>query len=671
MADIFISYAREDAAKVERLAPLLTAAGYSAWWDRNLTSGSRYLKETEAELKAAKAVLVIWSKASVESHWVADEAAVGRDENRLAAISFDGSMPPLGFRQFQVTDFSHWKGGVEEPPFASLVGALARLVGSSGAATPFSAPTAGKPIPRRTLIIGGIAAAGVAVITAVAMFAIGPQASQATAPASQRVAFFGFTPTSDEPAAKALALAATDQMFETMGLFKRDSAARDETLGTPPDTRLTRAAELGSLYALSGEVRPDTDGMTLSIRFVDVPSRTTLWEQSFSGPASEAGYLPAQAAWPANGIMRCFVSKRTALTRDSPQLLGPIADRCREGFYNTGRNALEIVSLDRALAQADPGSAGFQAGLALNLISSVAATPASARPALIAEAEALLARATELDPQHPLLMLARVDIAGARAVPLAEYDRLALDSLAQAEGKDAFIFSQVNRQYTKQLLLAGRLSAALPYASALVANDPGQTRGLGGIYGALGQSSRARADYEMDFVRNPTAGAWGAWTFGAIFLGAGAADEMLNSPPSFVPKSVVACFSDIRKAYVSKDLKARSLGARRASECGDAGDLTPVQVLASLAALGDLAGAFVVAGGDQQKLDASHSNFRNETAQALWWPTSRAMRADPRFLPLVEKLGLMEYWRATKSQPDACETEDVPFCRELKTAAKP
>ena len=49
----------------------------------------------------------------------------------------------------------------------------------------------------------------------------------------------------------------------------------------------------------------------------------------------------------------------------------------------------------------------------------------------------------------------------------------------------------------------------------------------------------------------------------------------------------------------------------------------------------------------------------------------RPMRADPRFLPLVEKLGLMEYWRTTKSQPDACETDDVPFWRELKNAAQP
>ncbi len=62
---------------------------------------------------------------------------------------------------------------------------------------------------------------------------------------------------------------------------------------------------------------------------------------------------------------------------------------------------------------------------------------------------------------------------------------------------------------------------------------------------------------------------------------------------------------------------------------------------------------------------------RQDAIAALFWPPTRAMRADPRFLPLVEKLGLMEYWRATKSQPDVCETEDVPFCRELKAATKP
>lgn len=140
MADIFISYAREDGDKAERLALALETAGYTCWWDRHLASGSRYLIETEAELMAAKAVVVIWSQASIASHWVTDEAAVGRDRNRLAAISFDGSMPPLGFRQFQVTDFSAWQGDVDEPAFRNLLSGLARLA----APRTDGAPTADK-----------------------------------------------------------------------------------------------------------------------------------------------------------------------------------------------------------------------------------------------------------------------------------------------------------------------------------------------------------------------------------------------------------------------------------------------------------------------------------------------------------------------------------------------
>ena len=36
MADIFISYAREDREAVEKLAGLIEAAGLSCWWDRQL-----------------------------------------------------------------------------------------------------------------------------------------------------------------------------------------------------------------------------------------------------------------------------------------------------------------------------------------------------------------------------------------------------------------------------------------------------------------------------------------------------------------------------------------------------------------------------------------------------------------------------------------------------------
>lgn len=87
MADIFLSYSREDQAAIEPLAEQITAACYTVWWDKQLTGGKRYIEETEAELNAAKVVLDGWSKTSIASHWVADEAGVGRDTGR-------SSLPP-------------------------------------------------------------------------------------------------------------------------------------------------------------------------------------------------------------------------------------------------------------------------------------------------------------------------------------------------------------------------------------------------------------------------------------------------------------------------------------------------------------------------------------------------------------------------------------------------
>src|SRR6201995_4546371 len=124
MADIFISYAREDVGWVEKLNRALEAEGYRVWWDRNLGTGVRYLKETEAQLRQARATIVVWSKVSIDSHWVADEAALARDLGRMVPISKDAPMPPLGFGQYQATDFSRWNGGAGEP-LSVLMKALA------------------------------------------------------------------------------------------------------------------------------------------------------------------------------------------------------------------------------------------------------------------------------------------------------------------------------------------------------------------------------------------------------------------------------------------------------------------------------------------------------------------------------------------------------------------
>ena len=106
MARVFLSYAHDDLDRAGAIAGALDKAGHEVWWDRQMHGGSRFAKAIDDALKAADAVVVLWSKSSVESTWVQDEAAEGRELDRLVAVTLDGSKPPLGFRQFHCIDFS-------------------------------------------------------------------------------------------------------------------------------------------------------------------------------------------------------------------------------------------------------------------------------------------------------------------------------------------------------------------------------------------------------------------------------------------------------------------------------------------------------------------------------------------------------------------------------------
>ncbi|WP_265571068.1 TIR domain-containing protein [Sphingomicrobium nitratireducens] len=126
MADIFLSYARADQDEVERIAAALEEAGYSLWWDREIRGGKQFSKDIEQAIDAAKAVIVVWSKHSVESEWVRDEAAFARDADKMVPVQLDATLPPLGYRQRQAIDLSH---GMGEQAMAHLARALDPMIG--------------------------------------------------------------------------------------------------------------------------------------------------------------------------------------------------------------------------------------------------------------------------------------------------------------------------------------------------------------------------------------------------------------------------------------------------------------------------------------------------------------------------------------------------------------
>ena len=130
MARIFLSYARDDVDAAKQLASCISEAGHDVWWDRHLHGGSRFAAEIDRALKDAEAVVVLWSSNSIESAWVQDEAAEGRDSGRLVPVSLGSAKPPLGFRQFQTIDLGAWTGSGKPDAVDELLEAIGRTSNS-------------------------------------------------------------------------------------------------------------------------------------------------------------------------------------------------------------------------------------------------------------------------------------------------------------------------------------------------------------------------------------------------------------------------------------------------------------------------------------------------------------------------------------------------------------
>lgn len=103
MADIFISYAREDVVRAHALSEALTRLGWSVWWDDSIRAGAPFDQVIDQQLDMASCVVVVWSTASVASNWVRAEASAADEQGKLVPVSFEPDLRlPVRFRQLKV-----------------------------------------------------------------------------------------------------------------------------------------------------------------------------------------------------------------------------------------------------------------------------------------------------------------------------------------------------------------------------------------------------------------------------------------------------------------------------------------------------------------------------------------------------------------------------------------
>ena len=131
MADIFLSYAREDKDRVAPIVKELEKRRLSVFWDTQLLPGDSWLNDIEKNLNESSCVLVVWSRHSITSKWVKKEAAEGENRNILVPLRLDLVDPPFGFRDLHTADLSDWRNDTSHQAFRQIIEAITLKISSS------------------------------------------------------------------------------------------------------------------------------------------------------------------------------------------------------------------------------------------------------------------------------------------------------------------------------------------------------------------------------------------------------------------------------------------------------------------------------------------------------------------------------------------------------------
>jgi tetratricopeptide (TPR) repeat protein len=645
MTSVFLSYDRNDADRARPLALALEKAGHAVWWDLHVRSGAQFSKVIEEALTAAEAVVVLWSARSVESAWVRDEAAAGRDSGRLIPVSIDDTDPPLGFRQFQTIDLSRWKGRGEPAQLKTLladVEAMAQTAAPSRKAT--APPTIAKPASNFSRIRGRSAMA-LAVILLVG------------------IAFAGwrvFRP----PQIPVVAVTSAQASASSEALARELIVKLGSLWSTRTDAvRLTAPAASGAERAdLMFEVAASSNAneQSASLALLSGRGRALLWSKDFESMRGGRPALEQSMAYTAGQVLDCAL-----------QANAPSQERLNE---QTLKLFLNGCALFGERYRSDPNSV-------VPIFTQVVAAAPKFEPAwsklLLAEAQNTrgqrlffdrwapgnlpehIEAARRLDPQMPELYLAQLAL-----LPLGALDQRLklLDKGIELNPDNPDL--RVSR--SEFLSSMGRNSDAIGDARRAVQINPlssGFRSNLIQVLAYSGQLAAAEEDLrraELLWPGSPTIED-ARFRFTSRFGDPREALRMLQSPDfrqyyttqemeSYLEARINPTDSNIQLAIAASQAPQLSKGRR---------DVQFIQLLADFGRIDEIYVTLM-------RLNPSDARL---AAGVIFRPAFEKFRRDPRFMQVAAHAGLIGFWRTTGMWPDFCFEANLPYnCK--KVAAK-
>jgi len=395
LADIFISYARADRDKIEKLAAALTSEGYSVWWDRHIEGGASFAKEIEKELTGSKAVIVAWSKTSLESDWVKDEAVTARDQGKLIPISVDGSLAPMGFKQYHAIDFSSDEVAAIADLKRSLATKLGRAETAPETAAPILPPQATNINFTDPKIIGGAVVGLLAIVVlAVLMFrgsdapddiasdetlvqatAIEEKNAEPSTPTldEKSIAVLPFANRSPDPNDAFFAEGMHDELLTRLSkIGDMHVISRTSVMGFADTERKIPeiAHELGVATIMEGAVQRAGDRVRINVQLIDAASDTHLWAETYDRELSAENIFDIQSEI-TKAIAAALNSILSTADQEALEVL-PTQSLAAYDAYIRGRGWLrssfltkkEFIEAIRAFDEAIAADKGFAAAYA-------------------------------------------------------------------------------------------------------------------------------------------------------------------------------------------------------------------------------------------------------------------------------------------------------------------
>lgn len=646
MASVFLSYSREDGVKAQAVATALEGLGHSVWWDRQVQGGSRFSQEIDQALKRSNVVLVLWSRSSVESAWVQDEAAEGRDTGRLVPAVIDDSKPPLGFRQYQAINLSGWKGRGKISAIAALNQAI---IAKTNGAEP------AKVGPRPARAGGDYRRLGVASLAALALVVAG------------LIAWFMWPVTQSNEGALRLQLGEFRALSRDVPQTVPDTLREEILSALATDAVIVTSnakpkAGAPSGYALSAAVRTTEAVIRFTLHVVDERTGGSVWTGTFDRPAGLMDVAPKQVAVAASQMLRCGLGGAARYGKPlADETLSIFFNYCEEYWADTAgkqMNPNRALDFARRVVAAAPDFSGGWSALAEAATMVLRGRQITDSPALREEAKKAAERALELDKLNSEAYQALASLLPPFAY--AQREALHLKSVAvrpsdcgceymglgdflnrvgrNADAVDAFnrardmipLSADVIASVAESLFVVGRTDEAMQNVTEVLKVWPNDHN----VRQILIKSAFFTGRYDE-----------------ALKLLADPATKLLQDERVALANGLQAVRSDnaALKANAVKTLKQLS-----ANESADGALL-----ITALAALGATDDALAVAAGRVER-DGPRA------LQVLFEPSLAAARRSPKFAQIAQRFGLVDYWREGGHRPDLCkEASPPPLCASL------